>query len=258
MTTRLQGEQCYNIAWIAALHIERAAAIALLDHRHEPPDGFAQHESDKNSYTWGRSGKHNIVIASLPEGMYGTISAATTVTYLVSSLPHLRIGLLVGIGGGIAWPDRDQDIRLGDVVVSCPDRISGGVIQYDIGKTEADGVRELKGSLNMPPQILLHAMASLRAEHEIEPSSIPKILAEMLQNKPHMTRRKTNYTHPGIENDRLFASEYTHTGSSNCDVCDASQEIKRGVRETSDPKIHYGIIASGNTLVWNRARHISS
>lgn len=92
----------YTIGWVAALPSERAAATALLDDRHEPPPDFEQHLSDTNSYTWGRMGKHNIVIASLPAGVYGTTAAATTVGNLLASMPQIRVGLLVGIGGGIA------------------------------------------------------------------------------------------------------------------------------------------------------------
>ena len=129
--TTLDSPDHYTIGWIAALPIERAAATALLDERHDKPQGFLQHPSDTNSYAWGRMGEHNIVIASLPAGVYGTTSAATTASSLLSSLPQIRIGLLVGIGGGIARPDEGMDIRLGDVVVSQPDTTNGGVVQYD-------------------------------------------------------------------------------------------------------------------------------
>lgn len=73
-------------------------------------------------------GKHNIVIASLAAGVYGTTPAATTASGLISSLPQIRIGLLVGIGGAIARPEKWKDIRLGDVVVSQPDGATGGVV----------------------------------------------------------------------------------------------------------------------------------
>ncbi|KAM0294476.1 hypothetical protein ACHAPM_011215 [Fusarium culmorum] len=165
MRTRLKSPDFYTIGWITVLPIERAAATALLHDRHDPPEGFDQHQSDANAYTWGRVGEHNVVIASLPAGVYGLTPAATTASNLVHSLPHIRIGLLVGIGGGIARPDAGHDIRLGDVVVSQPDGTTGGVIQYDLGKAKADSVWEQKGSLDKPPPVLLHALASLQAEH---------------------------------------------------------------------------------------------
>ncbi|KAG7403701.1 hypothetical protein Forpe1208_v016255 [Fusarium oxysporum f. sp. rapae] len=253
MKTRLKSPDLYAIGWIAALPIERAAATALLHDRHDAPEGFDQHRSDTNSYTWGRIGEHNVVIASLPAGVYGTTSAATTASNLIHSLPHIRIGLLVGIGGGISRPHEDQDIRLGDVVVSQPDGTTGGVVQYDLGKAKADGVWERKGSLDKPPPVLLHALASLQAEHEIAPSKVPGLLQAMLKANPGMTRPKTDFTYQGAENDRLFDSKHHHVGGSNCDKCDSAWEVERDRRESSDPEIHYGIIASGNKLIKDAA-----
>jgi hypothetical protein len=66
--TPLDGHHHYTVAWLAALPSERAAAEILLDEEHGKPKGFTQHDADTNSYTWGRMGKHNIVIASLPAG----------------------------------------------------------------------------------------------------------------------------------------------------------------------------------------------
>ena len=253
MRTRLKSPDLYTIGWIAALSIERAAATAFLQERHETPEDFAQSESDTNSYTWGRVGEHNVVIASLPAGVYGTISAATTVSGLIHSLPHIRIGLLVGIGGGIAKPDQSQDIRLGDIVVSQPDGTTGGVIQYDFGKAKVNGTWERKGSLDKPPMVLLNALSELQAEHEIGPSKIPELLDGLLEANAFMKRPRTNYTHQGTANDRLFNSQHDHTGGPTCDSCDPSWEVKREPRDSNDPEIHYGIIASGNKLIKDAA-----
>ncbi|KAL9568945.1 hypothetical protein ACKAV7_006931 [Fusarium commune] len=253
MRHRLKSPDLYTIGWIAALPIERAAATALLDERHDVPEGFHQHRSDANSYTWGRIGEHNIVIASLPAGVYGTTSTANTAADLIHSLPHIRIGLLVGIGGGIARPDLGQDIRLGDIVVSQPDGTTGGVVQYDLGKAKANGVWERKGSLYKPPPVLLHALASLQAEHEIVPPKVPDLLQAMWEANPHMRRQKNGYTYQGAENDRLFESHRDHDGGSTCDKCDSAWEVKRDRRESTDPEIHYGVIASGNKLIKDAA-----
>ncbi len=246
----------YTVGWIAALPIERAAATALLDERHDEPQDFSQHPSDKNSYTWGRMGAHNIVIASLPAGVYGTTSAATTASSLLSSLPQIRIGLLVGIGGGIARPDEGMDIRLGDVVVSQPDGATGGGVQYDLMKAKSGGERERKDFLNMPPQVLLHALAHLRAEQLVAGSKLPDLLKDMWRANPHMaksTKLAPGFVHQGCENDRLFKASHKHTGGRDCRGCDHHEELQRDVRDLTDPEIHYGIIASGNTLVKDAA-----
>ncbi|RKK81967.1 hypothetical protein BFJ68_g17582 [Fusarium oxysporum] len=253
MRTRLKSPDLYTIGWIAALPIERAAATALLGERHGVPEGFHQHRSDANSYTWGRIGEHNIVIASLPAGVYGTTSTANTASDLIRSLPHIRIGLLVGIGGGIARPDVGQDIRLGDIVVSQPDGTTGGVVQYDLGKAKANSGWERKGSLDKPPPVLLHALSNLQAEHEIAGSNVPNVLRGMWEANPRMSSQRNGYTYQGAENDRLFESHRDHVGGSTCDKCDSAWEVKRGRRESTDPEIHYGIIASGNKLIKDAA-----
>ncbi|KAH7120710.1 hypothetical protein EDB81DRAFT_814579 [Dactylonectria macrodidyma] len=252
MAKRLHSPGLYTIGWIAALPIERAAATALLDNRHETPQDFDQLQSDTNSYTWGRMGQHNIVIASLPSGLYGIVSAATTASNLISSLPHIRIGLLVGIGGAIGRPHHGRDIRLGDIVVSQPDGTTGGVVQYDLGKAKVGETWERKGSLNMPPPVLLQALAKLQAEHEIADSRVTELLQAMWTANPRMakTRNKVpGFTHQGSQNDRLFNSSYTHVEGDSCDQCDPDWVIEREERDTTNPEIHYGIIASGNTLV---------
>ncbi|CVK97670.1 related to S. pombe trp-asp repeat containing protein [Fusarium mangiferae] len=247
--TRLDSPSVYTIGWIAALAIEQAAARALLDEEHSEPNNFHPSLSDTNNYIWGRVGQHNIVIASLPAGVYGTTSAATTASDLVHSLPQIRFGLLVGIGGGIARPIDDQDIRLGDVVVSQPYGVTGGVVQYDFGKAKANGVWERTGSIDKPPAVLLKALANLQAEHEIRPSKIPRILTAMLKANPGMKRPGSNFTYQGSENDRLFPSDYEHVDGKTCKQCDVSRRIDREERKTTEPVIHYGVIASGNTLI---------
>ncbi|KAL6359998.1 hypothetical protein LRP88_05694 [Fusarium phalaenopsidis] len=241
---KLSSPALYTIAWVAALPIERAAATALLNERHDEPEGFNQHANDANAYDWGEIGQHNVVIASLPAGVYGTTSAAITASHLLSSLPHIRIGLLVGIGGGIPRPG--WDIRLGDIVVSQPDGQNGGVVQYDLGKAKVNQTWERKDALNMPPPVLLNALGKLQAEHEIEEPKITELLQELIRKYPRMKKR---YVHQGGENDRLFLSDYEHVGGSTCDACDSSQEVERPERETTDPEIRYGTVASGNTLV---------
>lgn len=248
----LDSPESYVVAWIAALSIERAAAVAMLDEEHATPSGFTRHENDANVYTWGRVGEHNVVIASLAAGDYGTTSAATTASSLLASLPSIRVGLLVGIGGGIARPDDDRDIRLGDIVVSQPDGTMGGVCQYDLIKARSGDRRERRGFLGRPPTVLLNALTSIQADHERKDSRVPCFLQQMLEENPKMgktSKRNPGYAHQGFENDRLFEASSGHVSGPDCRGCDAAGEVQRDPRDTTDPDIHYGTIASGNTLV---------
>lgn len=248
----LDSPDLYTIGWIAALAVERAAATAMLDERHEVPADFEQHPSDTNAYTWGRIGAHNVVIASLPAGVHGIVPAASTASSLLSSLPQIRIGLLVGIGGGVPRPDQGRDIRLGDVVVSQPSGTEGGVVQYDMGKSKEHETWERRGSLDKPPPVLLNALASLQAEHLLSPSQVPDLLHAMWTAYPFTAQARKNssaFVYQGQDNDCLFVSTYHHVGGSDCTTCDESEEVERKQRETTDPQIHYGTIASGNILV---------
>ena len=110
----------YTIGWIAALPHELAPARALLDEKHDNLEGL---QGDNNTYTLGRMGKHNIVIAALPMGVMGTNAAANAIKDLVRSFKNVRFGLMVGIGGGV--PTGPEDVRLGDIVVSTRQGRSG-------------------------------------------------------------------------------------------------------------------------------------
>lgn len=251
----------YAVGWIAALAHEGAAAVAMLDKKHPPPQH--KHVNDDNIYTLGSingpNGEHNVVIASLPAGRYGTTSAATVAMKMLSSFPAIKFGLMVGIGSGI--PADDNDIRLGDVVVSKPEGTFGGVRQYDCGKATARGFEEC-GALNSPPRVLLNAMSKLQSKHEMTGSTIPSILEAMYKDYPLMVKPEQGpgYVHQGIDQDRLFHPGYEHiTSKKDCSKCDSAQEVVRPERSDRDPFFHYGTIASGNQLVEDaRKREVMS
>lgn len=105
----------YAFTIICALSKELAAAKAMLDEIHpEPPPVNAT----QCAFTLGQIRSHNIVLACLPAGVYGTTSATAFVSYLQTTFRSIRYGLMVGIGGGV--PSKTADIQLGDVVVSKP------------------------------------------------------------------------------------------------------------------------------------------
>ena len=239
----------FTVGWICALPLEMAAAKAMLDESYGDEPVESQHERDDNSYHLGRVGGHNVVIACLPMGRYGLVSAAKVATQMLFTFPAVRVGLMVGIGGGI--PSKNRDVRLGDVVVSRPEGTTGGVVQYDLGKMEADGKFEVKGMLNKPPAVLLNAMARLESEHEFNGTEIPELLKKALQ-KARAVGFKTKFAYQGPENDILFEFDYEHVlDEETCDECDHERTVKRSdeINRTECPVIHYGIIASGNQVI---------
>lgn len=246
--TSLPIEQ-YHIGIICALRHEMTAAIASLDERHESI--AVQDVLDPNNYVLGRVHSHNVVIACLPAGIYGTNAAARVANDMLRTFRGLRVGLMVGIGGGIPDLDKGLDIRLGDVVISQPDKTFGGVVQYDFGSNRGEGQFERKGFLKPPPTLLLTALSTLQADHELNDSAVPEILVDMVTKHPKLL--KTGYRCPGEEHDTLYCSLCDGPISSSlCDMCKDGR-LQRPIREDKSPSFWYGIIASGNQVIKDAA-----
>lgn len=239
-STRLSHDD-YTVACICPMGVELAAVEGMLDDIHESLPS----SRDKNSYTLGRIGKHNIVVAVMPE--IGNNQSAIVATQLLNDFQSIRFGLLVGIGGGIPDEEGESDIRLGDVVVSKPNGTFGGVVQYDMGKVRAGGRFERTGTLGKPPAVLSANVKRLQAQHLQRGSEIMNYLTEMLQKHPAMTDE--GYTHQGPEYDHLFKMDYLHVSGVTCQKCDLNQIVQRAKRRSIQPRIHYGTIGSGNVVI---------
>ncbi|RDW57292.1 hypothetical protein BP5796_12742 [Coleophoma crateriformis] len=238
----------YTIGWICAISTEYVAAQAFLDEKHEGPRSVSAH--DNNDYTLGRIGKHNVVVAVLPDGEYGLSSATGVAKDMLHSFPNVRIGLMVGIGGGA--PSLEHDIRLGDIVVSAPRDGNGGVFQYDFGKTIQNRSFQNTAFLNQSPTVLRSAVAGLRTRYESDGHQIEEAINAILQKKPRLQQK---YQRPGLGSDRLYRSSVPHSDNRvTCAVAcgdDRSTLIMRPKRTQIDdnPMVHYGLIASANQLM---------
>ncbi|KAI6785924.1 uncharacterized protein J7T54_006263 [Emericellopsis cladophorae] len=241
--------QKYTVGWICALSVEFDAAQALLDEEHDVP---VTPTNDNNNYALGRIGNHNVVIAVLPDGEYGTSSAAAVARDMLRSFPNVRIGLMVGIGGGA--PSPKHDVRLGDVVVSSRDGGRGGVFQYDYGKAvqHQDVSFQEMDFLDQPPMALRTAVSALRSKHKRKGHQLEASIEEALREWP---RLREEYSRPPAETDRLYRSQVVHPDSrEGCGaVCSSHPEhlvvrTRRG-KHQDDPAVHYGLVASANKLV---------
>lgn len=247
---------------------EQTAATGMLDELH---DDLPNPPKDPNAYTLGSIGEHNIVIACLPEGKYGTNAAATAATWMASTFPSVRFGLMVGIGGG----NPSNNIRLGDVVISKPGDGFPGVFQWDIGKVEQGSRIKRTGSLNNPPTTLLTSLSKLKTKRAMTGSQIPSLLATMEARWPELDK---TYTQQGSLRDILFADDCTHIDgpsteslldksspeetqafdteteeeeeeeeAEDCKFCDKTKARRRKPRK--EPRVHYGLIVSGNMVI---------
>ncbi|GAB7348043.1 hypothetical protein MBLNU459_g6079t2 [Dothideomycetes sp. NU459] len=234
----------YQVCWICPLPLERIAAEAMLDETHESLDNDG---NDTNVYTLGKIGKHNVAIAGLETG--NSVPTAIAAQHMRYTFKNMRVLLLVGIGGGV--PNKSEDIRLGDIVVSYPDGTYGGVIQIDAGKNvprslNQDGF-EYKGSLNQPPEQALKVVRILQGRHQdlLEAAKTPEyvnILLEAIRERPHAK-------YPGVTEDQSFKFTYDHiAGKSTCEGCDTRQLVYREARLDTKPRVHLGLIASSNAV----------
>ena len=236
MSRRLRREE-YTVGWICALPVELAAAQEMLDEEHED---LKRDDNDENLYSLGSVTGHNVVIVCLPAGRIGNNPAAAVATQMRATFNGIRFGLMVGIGAGV--PGTEVDIRLGDVVISQPQQTFGGVIQYDFGKATPSGF-ERTGSLNSPPQILLGAVARVRA-NELRGRSK---LSEHVSKLDSISKFQRGKAGPDV----LFEATYDHEGGQTCDLCNTDRQLARQPRESEGVVVHYGTIASGNQVMRN-------
>jgi nucleoside phosphorylase len=238
----------YTVGWICALQVEYVAAQVFLEKEHQRPSFVSP--NDTNDYTLGEISGHNVVIAVLPDGEYGTASAANVATNMLSTFHNVKIGLMVGIGGGV--PSKSHDIRLGDVVVSVPRENQGGVFQYDFGKSIQGQSFQHTRFLNQPPTALRTAVMGIQARYEKEGHQLKEAINSIL-DKNESLRQK--YGRPEPITDRLFKPEVVHGVKGCAESCasDALNLIFRNDRTEyqENPVIHYGLVASANQLMKN-------
>jgi len=237
------------VGWICAITTEYIAAQAFLDERHNRPKYVSL--NDNNNYTLGKIGKHNVVIAVLPDGEYGIVSAAAVARDMLHSFSNIRIGLMVGIGGGAL--SQKHDICLGDIVVSAPRDGKGGVFQYDFGKTIQNRSFHTTGFLNQPPTVLRTAVSGLKVQYESDGYRLEEAVKNIFEKKPRLRKK---YAQPNLDTDRLYRIGVVHplADKSTCAIAcgnDPSKLILRSERteDEDNPAVHYGLIASANKLM---------
>ncbi|KAN0071626.1 hypothetical protein V8E54_010222 [Elaphomyces granulatus] len=181
----MSNPEHYTVGWVCAVVAEYVAAQAFLDREHDRPEKLSS--GDNNDYTLGEIRGHNVVIATLPDGQYGISSAESIARDMLHSFPNIRIGLMVGIGGGA--PSQKHDIRLGDIVVGASREGTGSVFQYDFSKTIQCQSFRPTGDLAQPPTLLRTAVASLKAQCERKGHRIVEAIGSILEKNKVMRRK---------------------------------------------------------------------
>ncbi|KAH8170377.1 phosphorylase superfamily protein [Sarocladium implicatum] len=233
----------YTVAVVFAMGFEMTAFRAMLDEEYDAT--VPQDDQDSNDYILGRLGQHNVVLAWLP-GTQGIGAAAAVGKDLARTFRFVRWRFLVGVGGG--FPSEKNDIRLGDVVVSMPDRgkAHGGVVQYDLGKDTGDDFCR-KGFLTQPPPMLRNKVIRMQSNHELWGGSrLDEHIQAITRKYPALRQR---YNRPNAASDVLFEDNTPHQQGNACENCDPTHVKDRKLRADDLPVIHYGLIASGNRVV---------
>ncbi|KAL4778109.1 hypothetical protein BJX76DRAFT_363045 [Aspergillus varians] len=233
----------YTIAWICGDTVDFRAARGMLDQEHlriypGSPDSRA---GDLNGYIVGEMDGRNIVLTSIhcrdPDDPMRFQELAED---LIMYFPRILVSMMVTTGSGV--PGNGRDIRLGDVVVSAPVGVYGGVANTSImyGAEVLDVLPQHANAISRNAQKLAQNISN---SHAAGHNMIPDYIAGIFMKSPE-------YKFPEVE-DLLFASTYQHKGEyrSDCQQCDGGQAISRPARRFAIPAVHYGTVASGGQHV---------
>lgn len=262
----------FDISIICALPLEAHAVQTIFEGSCEgieydgERDRAGKAPADKNAYTTGKIGHHDVVLAHMP-GM-GVAPAAAVASDLKHSFGSIKLTLLVGVCGGVPI-EEPKEIKLGDVI------IGKQVIQYDFGKQYPDGFKRKdnpEDSLGRQNPEIRAFVSKLESEREDLEKKTFEYLTALLK-KPG----SENTINPYALKDELFRPGYWHkhhkpedcnNGECNngeCnnrnEVCEDAQkssceelkcdrsELDRCVKLKKKLDIHFGSIASGNKVM---------
>ncbi|KAF4338143.1 ankyrin 3 [Fusarium beomiforme] len=237
----------FEIAIICALTLEADAIEALFDHHWDndsPP--FDKEPGDPNAYSTGVIGRFNVVLAYMP-GM-GKVNAATVASNCGKSFPGIKLALVVGICGVVPFGPSNDEIVLGDVI------ISNGIIQYDFGRqlpdrfVRKDTLSDIPGRPNLEIRGVCAKLTGIRHRRQLS-AKIADYLDVLRQD------RDLHAKYPGSTEDRLFEASYRHTDDQkSCEQLGCNGQLvsrsRLAIAEVSPtPAIHFGLMASGDAVM---------
>ncbi|PWY89619.1 purine and uridine phosphorylase [Aspergillus sclerotioniger CBS 115572] len=251
----------FKIAIICALPLEASIIGGIFDQQYDD-NAFGKAPGDTNAYSTGVIGYHNVVLVHVSN--MGKVAAATAATCLRASFQEVQLALVVGICGCAPFANQPgKEMFLGDVV------ISEGLIEYDFGRQFPDRKFVRKNTpwenLGRPGPGIRAILAKLQTEHDrtwLHDTS-SRYLDLLHQKLGDMVK------YPGASNDILFKATYRHKhhvfmhcetcsdgGTDVCNLhcedlgCDKTeQESRIRIPQSLKPTIHFGWIASGDTVM---------
>ncbi|KAL3477934.1 hypothetical protein BJX99DRAFT_225121 [Aspergillus californicus] len=200
----------FDIAMICALPLETNAVLCSLDEIwHDAPQYYGRAASDDNSYMFGRSGRHAVVVVTLQK--MGKVGATSAAVFLKMSFPFIKLALLVGICGAVPQKSDGTEIILGDVI------ISEILVELDYGRQypshfRRNTVLDASGGAREEVNGLLQRMKTRVLFNELH-KRVMRHLGNVLQHPD------VGASYPGASEDRLFDSEYIHKHQYECPQC---------------------------------------
>ncbi|KAL4794672.1 Pfs, NB-ARC and TPR domain protein [Aspergillus venezuelensis] len=264
----------FEVAIICALPLGANAVLSAFDHLWDfgSTYKFKMAINDFNFYSVGVMSGRNVILAHPPHP--GKATAATTAAACAMSFKNIKLALVVGVCGVVPFTQENEEILLGDVI------ISKGVIQYDNGRQLSDSFSrkiDVEASLGRPNARVGSFMAALETPYYR--SSIQAKINQFLED---MDNSGMLNCYPGPAEDKLYESSYSHkhhdTTSRRCKVCTSCQQgddpvcneaIHLSCRGTGcedtrlvqrsrqnqkhRPVPHIGLIASGDSVIKSSA-----
>ncbi|KAK6508675.1 hypothetical protein TWF506_010754 [Arthrobotrys conoides] len=215
---RPQYRDEFEIAIICGLKVEFDAVEALFDEVWEDNGAHAYGKAagDPNAYATGLIGKHPVVLTYMP-GL-GKAIAGRVAASLRSSFIGIKLGLVVGICGGVPENEDEDEILLGDIVIST------GIVEYDFGQQLSDQFFRINdkemtlGRPNHEIRAFLAKMSGYRCRTKLRENTCT-YLAGLSAKEGFESLR-----YPGADQDKLFRPAYLHKHCDNrcninCTVC---------------------------------------
>ena len=131
--------------------------------------------------------------------------------------------------------------------------LSGGVLQYDLGKWKDNNEFLIESHMNKPPGMLLKAMKRAKGDHRFNKSKMLEYLQDAMETLRDLPEVE-GFEFPGRQHDYLFNAAYAHVDGEDCENCDMQRTENRIQRTSETPAVHYGLIASGNAVMRSAQR----
>ncbi|CAI7644535.1 unnamed protein product [Penicillium palitans] len=213
-----------EIAIICALPLEANAVLCSLDEIwYDVASTYGRARNDQNHYAFGRSGRHPVVVVTLP-GM-GNVQSASAAASLDMSFVSIQLVLLVGICGAVPYGPGNQAIILGDV------NVSEVLVRLDFGRQYPTGFKRKDTILDGPGKPNEQILGLI--QHWKSQVMAQQLHARTMQHLIGLMQDPRIGTEYPTSPDQLFSAEYIHRHHTGCLECSFAESVCATALNTS-------------------------